>query len=418
MAVVEKGLLLDKALPYCPGCGHTVINKQLDQAIRELQLSPLDVIVVSDIGCCGLVDGVLGCHTVHGLHGRSAALALGISLGLQDPRKKVVVVLGDGGATIGLAHLLEAARQNVDMTVLVQNNMVYGMTGGQVSGLTPEPVKHQTLPEEGQIPPFNLVQLVHDAGAVFSARSLVGPNVKPLLREALETPGFSLVEIVEMCPSYGIRKVKELKAVLPFPEGVWRRHRPVRRIHAETRPSLLDRLPGIAGRYQSALRRRVNVLLAGSAGEGVQSAGELLASAAISTGLCSTKKGEYPITVGTGFSVVEVILSPEEILYTGIEVPDVALVVSQDGWDKVKTRLAPATRLIVDAHLSIDWRHPAERLDFRRTVGGRSAALAAVAYWLKKEAVLPIEALKEVSRNRKYAPTLLQAIEKGRKMAI
>ncbi|NOX38919.1 MAG: hypothetical protein GXO78_15430 [Calditrichaeota bacterium] len=417
MATVESGILLERPMPYCPGCGHTVVNKQLDQVVRELGISPLDVIVVSDIGCCGLVDGVLGCHTVHGLHGRSTALAVGISLGLQNPSKKVIVVLGDGGATIGLQHILEAARQNVDMTVIVQDNMVYGMTGGQVSGLTPESLKQDRLPEEEQVPAFDLVQLAHTAGAVFSARVVVGAGVKEVLREAVETPGFSLVEIVEMCPSYGIRKVKELKEVMPYPEVVLRQTRPIRRVQFQQKASLLESITAIPVQFNHRLEQRLHVLIAGSAGEGIQSAGELLASAAMAAGLYSTKKGEYPITVGTGFSVAEVILSPTPIHYTGIETPDVAIVVSADGWNKIQSRLSASTRLIVDESLAVDKKQPMVRVDFRGAVGGRSAALAAIAFWLQQEEWFPLEALRLVSRNRKYAAALEAAIAKGQQLS-
>ncbi len=417
MATVEKGILRDTPMPYCPGCGHTVVNRQLDQVMQEMGLSPLDVVVVSDIGCCGLVDGILRCHTVHGLHGRSTALALGISLGLQHPEKKVLVILGDGGATIGLQHILEAARQNVDLTVIVQDNMVYGMTGGQVSGLTPESLKQDRLPEEKRVPAFDLVQLAYTAGAVFSARVIVGAGVKKVLHEALATPGFSLVEIVEMCPSYGIRKVKDLREVMTYPEVELRQSRPVRRVQFQQKVSLLESIPEIPVDYNHRLKQRLQVLIAGSAGEGIQSAGELLARAAMAAALFSTKKGEYPITVGTGFSVAEVILSPTPIHYTGIETPDVAIVVSADGWNKIQQRLSATTQLIVDASLAVGSEHPAVRVDFRKAVGGRSAALAAIAFWLQQEKWFPLQALHQVSRNRKYAAALEAAILKGQRLA-
>ncbi len=102
--------------------------------------------MVTDIGCIGIIDRQFKAHTVHGLHGRSTALATGISMGLTT-RKEDHRFIGDGGATIGLQHILEAAHRNVNMTVLVHNNMLYGMTGGQPSGLTPCGFKTSTMPD-------------------------------------------------------------------------------------------------------------------------------------------------------------------------------------------------------------------------------------------------------------------------------
>jgi 2-oxoglutarate ferredoxin oxidoreductase subunit beta len=93
-----------------PGCGHGVAVKNLSKALTALGFAPLDVVVVSDIGCSGLVDPLFATHTIHGLHGRAPALGLGISLGLTNPDKKVIVIQGDGGVTIGLQHVLESCQ--------------------------------------------------------------------------------------------------------------------------------------------------------------------------------------------------------------------------------------------------------------------------------------------------------------------
>lgn len=135
-------------LPFCKGCGHGLVAGALEKALGRIEnLDPRDLIVVTDIGCIGIIDRQFKAHTVHGLHGRSTALATGISMGLDDPGKKIIVFIGDGGATIGLQHILEAAHRNVNMTVLVHNNMLYGMTGGQPSGLTPCGFKTSTMPD-------------------------------------------------------------------------------------------------------------------------------------------------------------------------------------------------------------------------------------------------------------------------------
>jgi pyruvate/2-oxoacid:ferredoxin oxidoreductase beta subunit len=131
---MSQGFLSTENLPFCAGCGHGLIARSIEKALQRLEhLTPLDLVVVTDIGCIGIIDKQFNAHTVHGLHGRSVALATGISMGLSNPRKKILVLLGDGGATIGLHHIIEAAHRNIDMTVIV-NNMLYGMTGGAALG--------------------------------------------------------------------------------------------------------------------------------------------------------------------------------------------------------------------------------------------------------------------------------------------
>ena len=100
---MEQAILTKTPMPFCPGCGHAPSVISISKALKELGYSPLDVVMVSDIGCAGLVDPLFNTHTIHGLHGRSSALAFGVTHGLNDPSKKVMVILGDGGATIDVA---------------------------------------------------------------------------------------------------------------------------------------------------------------------------------------------------------------------------------------------------------------------------------------------------------------------------
>lgn len=131
--------------PWCPGCGHTLVVKAL-QRVLGARFGTHDVVLVTDIGCIGMADGLFRCHTVHGLHGRAPALAAGIAMTLPRPGMKVVVLLGDGGAAIGLQHILECARLNVDLCMVVCNNQNYGMTGGQQSAYTLPGVRTTTSP--------------------------------------------------------------------------------------------------------------------------------------------------------------------------------------------------------------------------------------------------------------------------------
>ena len=114
---METKFINTKTLPFCNGCSHTTISQNTEKALQKLGKSLLDVILVTDIGCLGIIDKTFDTHTVHGLHGRSVALASGVSAGINDPSKKVIVFIGDGGATIGMQHLLDAAHNGYNMTV-------------------------------------------------------------------------------------------------------------------------------------------------------------------------------------------------------------------------------------------------------------------------------------------------------------
>ncbi len=413
---MSESILIGKPSPFCPGCGHQVVTNDLARAFQQLDLDPLDIILVSDIGCCGLVDGLVGCHTIHGLHGRAPALALGVSLGLDNPDKKVIVIQGDGGATIGLQHILEAARQNVDLTLIVENNMVYGMTGGQISGLSSLEFKAVRMPDARDIPPYDLCELTHTAGAAFSARVFVGGKIAETLQTAIATPGFSMVEIVDMCPSHGVRKVKELKTLTDYPETTLCNTRPPAAAPHHVTESLLKDLHVITPEFESLLKKRLGIIIAGSAGEGIQLSGDLLATAAVSAGLHATKKGEYPITVGTGFSIAEVILSREPIHYTGIEIPDVVFIVSHDGYEKIKQRIDEKTIVIADSTLEIEGFPRLAIGEFRKGAGKKGAALTAIRYWLDRQPVFPGEALEQAARRHKFADNLMAAINSAEKI--
>ncbi len=399
-------------LPFCKGCGHNLVAQSVERALQRIEgLQLLDVVMVSDIGCIGIIDKQFFTHTVHGLHGRSIALAAGISLGLANPAKKVLVFLGDGGATIGLQHLLEAAHRNINMTVIVHNNMLYGMTGGQPSGLTPEGFKTPINPDGKPTLGFDLCKLVHSLGAPYVQRLVAQKDHSDDLVAALLTPGFSFIEAMELCPSYGVKfnPNRRLDAIVkeagleigiftnpPKPAGVAPRR--------EQLPSLLDAEAPVPVRHTSGLSTRFSLLLSGSAGEGVQSAAEFLARAAMACGLSVTKKGSYPVTVGVGFSTSEVILSPKTIRFTGIPTPDAVLATSTDGLGKVRPVIEAMEggQVYLDASLEAPpTRANVVAKDYRGAAGARNAALLALLHFLKAHPVIPVEALvDEVKASR------------------
>ena len=407
---MQNRLRSEKSMPYCHGCGHQLATNSLTSALEKMGLNPLDVVIVSDIGCCGLIDPLVTSHTIHGLHGRSSALAMGVSLGLNSPDKKVIAIQGDGGATIGFQHLLEASRLNIDITLIVQNNMVYGMTGGQISGLSISEFKAIKMPEESSVPPYNICELAHRTGASYCSRIIARGDFSDKLVDALSTKGFSLVEIHGICPAYGYKKVKELDA-LPFKEETLVNSRDAYNVHIKNSQSLFKALPHIRNTFKSNLQTSIEIIIASSAGSGVQLAADILALAGMSAGLYATKKGEYPITVGTGFSVAEVILSREDINYTGIESPGVIIITSQDGLEKIKERISNNTHLVIDENLEIPVGKDVITGKFHKISGKKGAAFTAIAFWLLKSKLFPLEALIEAAKTHKHADKLISAIK-------
>ena len=407
--------LTDKKFPFCPGCGHGISINALNKALQELNYDPKDIIVVSDIGCSGLIDPLFATHTIHGLHGRSPALGLGVAMGVaQKQNKKVIAFIGDGGATIGLQHILEAARRNVDMTLIVLNNLLYGMTGGQISGLSTQKYK-EIIDFEKDVPPFDLIQLTHASGARFAVRVNAPNKIKDTLKKAIETEGFSIVEAASLCPSYGMKRMNELMEVVEH-ENILEHERPATKIVDLKTQSLIEQTQIIEPKFDAGLKERKGILIAGSAGGGAQSVARFLAMAGMYAGLDTTMKGEYPITVGTGFSVAEVIFDHQPINYTGLDKPDYFIIVTEDGLNKVKNKLHKDAKIYIDEKLVTDDLQSSYpgliAVPFSKMANRKSTALAAATYVLNKEHILPIEALKEAVSTHRLKDIFVDVINK------
>ena len=158
-------------------------------------------VIISGIGCSGRITQYLNFDTIHALHGRAIPLATGIKL--VRPELNLVVFMGDGDSVaIGGNHLIHAARRNIDMTVIIINNMIYGMTGGQFSPTTPEQSKTKTSPYGSIEPAMDITKLVISAGATFVAKYTTYhiKGLKKGIIKALTHKGFSLLEILSSCP--------------------------------------------------------------------------------------------------------------------------------------------------------------------------------------------------------------------------
>lgn len=199
---------------WCPGCGHGTVLKGLISAVAELGLRKNDIVMTSGIGCSSRIAGYVDFHSLHTLHGRALAFATGVKL--SKPELKVIVPMGDGDAlAIGGNHFIHAARRNIDLTAIVMNNRIYGMTGGQYSPLSGYGKAATTAPYGNIDHDFDVVDLSRAAGATFVARTTTyhAPQIVSLIKEAIRHPGFAVVEILTQCPTYFGRRNKMGEAV-------------------------------------------------------------------------------------------------------------------------------------------------------------------------------------------------------------
>jgi len=185
---------------WCAGCGNGIILKSSIRAIDKMGWKKDDVMAISGIGCSSRATGYLDFNSLHTLHGRALAFATGIKM--AKPKLNVVVYTGDGDAgAIGGNHLIHAARRNIDVTAIVFNNNIYGMTGGQYSPTTPKSYFASTA-QYGHIDnSFNFMDLAIGAGATFAARaSVTNPKqMENYIFKAFSNKGFSIVEVATNC---------------------------------------------------------------------------------------------------------------------------------------------------------------------------------------------------------------------------
>jgi pyruvate/2-oxoacid:ferredoxin oxidoreductase beta subunit/Pyruvate/2-oxoacid:ferredoxin oxidoreductase gamma subunit len=421
-------------LPFCPGCGHELFVRALDRALVKLQLDTANVVIVTDIGCIGLTCRHFITNAFHGLHGRSITYACGLKL--ARPELTVVAVMGDGACGIGGTHLLNVARRNIGITLVVANNFNYGMTGGQHSVTTPTGGKTSDTPWGNVETPMDLCATAAAAGAAWVYRATAFDKDLPeILAKAISQPGFAMIDIWELCTAYYQPK-NELKKKGLFelierlglqlglqvdrPRAEYTEH--YSRSY-EAGKSAIREKPPIVPSHQHGLERQTGIIIAGSAGQKIKSTATLLAEGGIFAGLQATQKDDYPITVKTGHSVAEIVLSPERIDYTGIDEPDYLVLLSDDGVRRIRRRFAsfPASCVVyADDSLELP-PTPARvrRLALRaagRQLGPLSVATAALGAFLQDTGVYPVEALARAIRefqSPKIAETGARALSLG-----
>lgn len=200
--LIHKYLRHDKKFPHvwCPGCGNGVILGSLIRAIDRLGLTKDEIVLASGIGCSGRMPVYVDFNTLHTTHGRALTFATGIKL--AKPSLTVITVMGDGDATaIGGNHFIHAARRNLNLTAIIINNQIYGMTGGQFSPTTPYGSNAATAPYGHIEQAFSIAELAVTAGAAFVGRGTVFhvQLLDKLIEDAVLKRGFSVVEIISNC---------------------------------------------------------------------------------------------------------------------------------------------------------------------------------------------------------------------------
>jgi len=200
--LIHKYLRHDKKFPHvwCPGCGIGIMLGALIRAIDRTGFEKDDIVLVSGIGCSGRLPVYVDFNTLHTTHGRALTFATGVKL--AKPNLKVIVIMGDGDAVaIGGNHFIHAARRNIDLTAIIVNNSVYGMTGGQYSPTTPYGMRSTTTIYSNIEQDFRISELAVTAGAVFVGRGTVyhARLLDSLIEQALLKKGFSVVEVISHC---------------------------------------------------------------------------------------------------------------------------------------------------------------------------------------------------------------------------
>jgi pyruvate/2-oxoacid:ferredoxin oxidoreductase beta subunit/Pyruvate/2-oxoacid:ferredoxin oxidoreductase gamma subunit len=410
----------------------------LNKALVKLQLDPANVVIVTDIGCIGLSDRHFITSAFHGLHGRSLTYSCGLKL--ANPELTVINIMGDGAAGIGGTHLLNAARRNIGVTLLIGNNFNYGMTGGQHSVTTPTEGVTSTTPWGNVEGPMDLCGTAIAAGAAWAYRTTVfDKELTDVLVQAISQPGFAMVDSWELCSAYfsprNQVKKKELFAMLerhglktgllvdnPRDEYSVK----YRASYDEKGKGAQKTKPKIEVEFDHKVDRQLGIVIAGSAGQKIKSSATLFAQGGMYSGLQTTQKDDYPITVMTGHSLAEINFSPKQIDYTAIDNPDYFIAISEDGVKRAKKRIeALPETCVLYAEESLELpetKAKVVRLPMAATakkVSKLSIAVVALGALLTETGIYPTEAFdKAIStfQKKKIADINVEAIKAGVEM--
>jgi 2-oxoglutarate ferredoxin oxidoreductase subunit beta len=217
-AVKPKDYKSDIKPVWCPGCGDFGVLSAITKALAHMGLPREEVALLTGIGCSSRIAAFTSLYGFHGVHGR--ALAMGAGLKAARPDLTVLVAGGDGdGLSIGGNHFIHACRRNMDLTYIIMDNEVFGMTKGQASPTTaPDWAQSKLTPHGTGIPPFQPTALALTAGASFIARSFSGdPNGHArIITEAIRHPGFAFIQVLSPCPTYRPEQMEWKRHVTSF----------------------------------------------------------------------------------------------------------------------------------------------------------------------------------------------------------
>ena len=188
---------------WCPGCGDFAVLRGIHGALAKLNINPKDVVVLSGIGCSSNITGFINSYGFHGLHGRALPVASGIKL--ANPELKVIASGGDGdGYGIGLGHFIHSMRRNIDITYVVMNNQVYGLTTGQASPTSEKGMITKSTNTGVLEIPVNPIALGLVSGATYIARGFSGDasQLTNLIEQGIQHKGFALVDVMSPCVTY------------------------------------------------------------------------------------------------------------------------------------------------------------------------------------------------------------------------
>lgn len=263
---------------WCPGCGNFGIQSALKQALVGLNLEPHNILMVWGIGCSGNTCNFYNVYGIHGLHGRTLPVASASKL--VNPKLTVIAEAGDGDAYgIGLGHFIHTCRRNIDITYIVHNNLIYGLTTGQASPTSEKGFKSKSTPCGVIERPINPLALALSSEASFVARGFAGymDHLKDLIIAGIRHRGFSLIDILQPCVTLNkqntyeffrekVYKLEEIKGYDIMDKeqawhyaGEWGNKIPIGIFYQENRLTYADELPQVKGEDLTAPAQSVDV---------------------------------------------------------------------------------------------------------------------------------------------------------------
>ena len=412
---VNTYLNKSRPLVYCPGCTHENITKALDKTFAKLNLEADKTVIVTDIGCSGLFDTFFNVHALHGIHGRALTYASGLKL--ANPDLNVIVTMGDGGLGIGGAHVLASCRRNIDITLIILNNFNFGMTGGQYSTTTPsDAIVGSEFLNQAEIP-LDICAIAKSAGASYVTRcSGLDSELDQKIAAAMDHKGFSIVETLGMCTGRYTKLNKLTPKVIDqtiekleqYSGAVKENQRPeYGKLYKElaNKKTHFPKPVTIKKQFDFKNYQRQEVVILGSAGMRIVTAGDIVCYAGMNAGMNVSIKNDYNITVLRGQSVSEILIDPDKIGYTGIESPTIVLALSDEGVQRrqyIFADLKPDTFVLKEKSVAIpDTKADVIEIDFRKLkIKKQDWALASLGVLAKNNKAVNKQMLESALKTR------------------